>query len=60
MASVKGLRAMKRGPVLVTGPSVALMGPLVSLIGLRFPLWGSSYLSNFGDRPNTVSESMVS
>ena len=34
----KGLRAIKRGPVLVAGPEVPLRGPSVSLTGPWFPL----------------------
>ena len=37
---MKGLRAIKEGPFLVTEPSVPLTGPSVPLTGPRFPLWG--------------------
>ena len=37
---LKGVRAIKRGLVPVTGPSVPLTGPSVPLTGPRFPLRG--------------------
>ena len=37
---LKGFRAIKRGLVLVRGPSVPLVGPSVPLTGPQFPLRG--------------------
>ena len=37
---LKGVCAIKRGPVPVTGPSVPLTGPSVPLTSPRFPLRG--------------------
>ena len=54
---IKGLRAIKRGPVPLTGPSVPLIGPSVPLIGSSvaltgplFPLWALE-LSNCRSQP---------
>ena len=42
----RGFRAIKRGPVPVTGPSVLLTGLLVPLTGPPFPLRCPFILSN--------------